>query len=77
MSFRSLCLSLALLTFASAAARAELVIRIGSLRFGTLSWELDVIARHGLDRAHDLRIETVELVGAPAASSHSRRGGSI
>src|SRR5208283_4830959 len=67
MRLRPLCLALALLTFGSAVARAEWPIRLGSLRFGTLSWELDVIARHGLDRAHGLRIETVELAGAPAA----------
>src|SRR5438105_4184627 len=47
--------------------QAETAIRIGSLRYGTLSWELDVIARHALDRTHGLRIETVELAGTPAA----------
>jgi NitT/TauT family transport system substrate-binding protein len=67
MSLRSLCLALALLTLVSAAAHAEFAIRLGSLRFGTLSWELDVIARHGLDHAQGLRIETVELAGTPTA----------
>jgi NitT/TauT family transport system substrate-binding protein len=64
--FISAALGLALLA-GSATARADAAIRIGSLRYGTLAWELDVIARHGLDRAHGLRIETVELAGTPAA----------
>ena len=52
---------------ASTAAQAEAAIRIGSLRYGTLSWELEIIARHDLDRLHGLRIEKVELAGTPAA----------
>jgi NitT/TauT family transport system substrate-binding protein len=32
-----------------------------------LSWVLDVIAKHGLDRQHGIRIEPLELAGAPAA----------
>ncbi len=67
MILRSFYLAFALLSLASAGAWAEPGIRIGSLRFGTLSWGLDVIARHGLDRAHDLRIETVDLAGTPTA----------
>jgi NitT/TauT family transport system substrate-binding protein len=31
-----------------------------------LSWELDVIARHGLGRKYGIRIEPLELAGAPA-----------
>jgi len=64
--WRGLLAVLALTLLASTTARAEAAIRIGSLRYGTLSWELDVIARHGLDRAHGVRIETVELAGTPA-----------
>ena len=37
------------------------------MRYGTLSWQLDVIAHHGLDRKEGLRIESLELAGAPAA----------
>ena len=37
------------------------------MRYGTLSWQLDVIAHHGLDRKEGLRIEPFELAGAPAA----------
>jgi NitT/TauT family transport system substrate-binding protein len=45
---------------------AEPTIRVGSLRYGTLSWQLDVITNHALDRKHGIRIEPLELAGAPA-----------
>jgi NitT/TauT family transport system substrate-binding protein len=32
-----------------------------------LSWVLDVIAKHGLDQQHGIRIETLELAATPAA----------
>lgn len=32
-----------------------------------MSWQLDVIAHHGLDRKHEVRIEPLELAGGPAA----------
>jgi NitT/TauT family transport system substrate-binding protein len=39
---------------------------VGSLRYGTLSRELDVIARHRLDGQHGVRVDTLELAAAPA-----------
>ncbi len=59
-------LACALLSTAPAAV-ADGVIRIGVLKFGTVNWELDVIAHHGLDRAAGIRIEPLELAGTPAA----------
>ena len=41
-------------------------IRIGMLRFGTVSWELDVIRRHGLDAAAGVAVEAVPFAGAQA-----------
>jgi NitT/TauT family transport system substrate-binding protein len=67
MLVRSFCLVLGLIASITGAAWAEPTIRIGSLRYGTLSWEIDVIARHGLGEKHGIRIEVVELAGAPAA----------
>ncbi len=58
-------LACALLSAAPAAV-ADGVIRIGVLKFGTVNWELDVIAHHGLDRAAGIRIAPVELAGTPA-----------
>jgi NitT/TauT family transport system substrate-binding protein len=56
-----------LLWFAGTAAQAEPTIRVGSLRYGTLSWELDVIAHHGLGEKHGVRIDSLELASVPAA----------
>jgi NitT/TauT family transport system substrate-binding protein len=41
-------------------------VRVGVLRFGTVSWELDVILRHGLDVANGVAVEPVEFAGAAA-----------
>jgi NitT/TauT family transport system substrate-binding protein len=66
MPFRTLFFVLALVWLGNAVAQAEPAIRVGSLRYGTLSWELDVIAHHGLAAKHGIRIEALELAGAPA-----------
>jgi NitT/TauT family transport system substrate-binding protein len=67
MLVRFFSLVLALIASITGAAFADPIMRIGSLRYGTLSWEIDVIARHGFGEKHGIRIETVELAGAPAA----------
>jgi NitT/TauT family transport system substrate-binding protein len=41
-------------------------VRIGILKYGTVSWTLDVVARYGLDRAEGVRIEKVELASSQA-----------
>ena len=41
-------------------------LRIGVLKFGTVSWELDTIARHGLAEKHDVAIEVVPLASENA-----------
>jgi NitT/TauT family transport system substrate-binding protein len=51
----------------AATAVAEPTIRIGSLRYGTLSWQLEVIAKHGLDKQEGIRVEPLELAATPAA----------
>ena len=66
MRFRIICLGVVLVWLAVTTAQAEPAIRVGSLRYGTLSWELDVIAHHGLDEKHGVRIDTLELAGSPA-----------
>ncbi len=42
-------------------------IRVGVLRFGTVSWEIDVIRHHGLDVAAGITVEPVEFAAAQAA----------
>lgn len=50
------------------AARAEPpVIRLGSLPFGTSTWEAALIKARGLDAANGFRLETVKLAGNDAA----------
>lgn len=51
---------------AEESAPAEDTIKVGVLKFGTVNWELAVIAHHGLDRKEGIRIERVELAGNPA-----------
>lgn len=55
----------ALLSLAALPARAAEPIRVGTLRFGSLSWELDVMRQNGLDR--DLALEVVEFAAGPAS----------
>jgi NitT/TauT family transport system substrate-binding protein len=45
-------------------ARAATPIRVGTLRYGTVAWEMDVIRTHGL--ADGTAIEMVEFAGSPA-----------
>src|SRR6185437_10478941 len=52
------------------------VVRVGVLKFGTVSWELDVLRRHGLDRAHGVVVEPLELAGKDGAAV-VRQGGDI
>jgi NitT/TauT family transport system substrate-binding protein len=39
------------------------VVRVGTLKFGTVDWELDVMRRHGLDRAHGFIARPVDFAG--------------
>lgn len=61
--------------FASADAAAADRIRVAVQRTGTLSWELDVIRTHGLDRKADLQIDTIELASTEAGKI-ALKGGS-
>jgi NitT/TauT family transport system substrate-binding protein len=42
-------------------------IRVGVLRFGTVSWEIDVIRHHALDAAAEIALEPMELATAQAS----------
>lgn len=50
----------ALLLLLAQSAVAD-TVKVGVLKFGTVSWELDVISRNGLDQAAGIELETVEL----------------
>lgn len=50
-------------------AAADLgTVRAGVLKFGTVSWELDVIKRHGLDAKEGFTLEVQDYAGNDAAS---------
>ena len=51
---------------AASPARAAPVVRVGTLRFGSVAWELDVLRTHGLDTAAGIAIESVEFAAAQA-----------
>ncbi len=42
-------------------------VRVGVLRYGTVSWEIDVIRHHALDAAAKITVLPVELAAAQAA----------
>jgi NitT/TauT family transport system substrate-binding protein len=50
----------------SAVARADSKLRIGVLKFGTVSWVMDVIEHHELDETFGLDIDTLELASNQA-----------
>ncbi len=43
-------------------------IKIGVLKFGTVNWELDVIAHHGLDRAEGIELEVLKMANKQATA---------
>jgi NitT/TauT family transport system substrate-binding protein len=47
-------------------ARAESVVRLGTLQFGTVQWVADVIRRNGLDAAHGVALQTTTLANTDA-----------
>lgn len=67
--FVALCLALGLgLTGAPTRAAEPLTIRVGILAFGTVSWELDVMTRHGLAEREGVRLQIVPLALKDAAN---------
>jgi NitT/TauT family transport system substrate-binding protein len=65
-----------LLAATSVAHAQNPVVRVGVLKFGTLNWELDVMRRHGLDRAHGFALNAVELAGKDGAAV-ALQGGAV
>jgi len=53
-------------TQAAGAGAAGPPIRVGTLRFGSVAWELDVMRAHGLDAAAGVTVELVEFAAAQA-----------
>jgi NitT/TauT family transport system substrate-binding protein len=51
-------------------------VKLGILKFGTVSWEADLIKQHGLDKAEGIDLQTVELANNDAAAI-ALQGGSV
>jgi NitT/TauT family transport system substrate-binding protein len=58
------------------AANATDKVKIGVLKFGTVSWVLDTIQRNGLDKAEGVELEVVPLASTQATTV-GLQGGSV
>jgi NitT/TauT family transport system substrate-binding protein len=67
MFFRAAWFILAVLIFEPVWAQEHQAIRIGLLKFGTVSWEIDTVRHHGLDRKHGIAVTPVEFASNEAA----------
>ncbi len=65
-----------LATLGVAAAAEPAKLRVGVLKFGTVSWELDVIRHHGLDRKHGVALEVIPLANKDATAI-ALQGGAV
>ncbi len=63
---------------AAPAARAGAlpVVRVGTLKFGTVDWELEVMRRHGLDRAHGFIARPLDFAGKEGTAT-ALQGGAV
>ena len=48
-------------------AHADEMLRIGTLRFGSVSWVIDTVRAHGFDKAHNIAIEETPLANNEGA----------
>ena len=55
---------------------ADAAIRIATLQFGTVNWQLDVIRHHKLDKKYGFEFETVPVASKNAAAVSLQGGGS-
>lgn len=58
----------AILASKPVAVFAAAKVRIGVLKFGTVSWELDTLKRHKLDEANGIDLEIVYFAGEDATN---------
>jgi NitT/TauT family transport system substrate-binding protein len=65
----------ALISFGCAAhAGAAAKIKVGILKFGTLSWVLDTIQHNGFDKTEGIELEVVPLASTQAAKEGLQKG---
>lgn len=74
MISRRCILSMAALAAAAAVVASPVVsraagkIRVGALKFGTVSWELDTLKYHKFDRANGVELEVISFAGEDASN---------
>src|SRR5271169_7018994 len=68
-------LALAASACLASGAQAADPLRIAIQKTGTASWEIEVIKAHGLDKAANLDLETIELASTDAAKVALMGGG--
>lgn len=68
--------SLLILLLAALPARAAEPLRLGLLAFGTAQWEIDTMRARGIDTAHGIAVQPLEL-GGKDSSSVALLGGSV
>ena len=73
---RGMLVALAALVAASAQAADLGTMKVGVLKFGTVSWELDVIKARGLDAKEGFTLEVVPF-GANDAADVALMGGAV
>jgi NitT/TauT family transport system substrate-binding protein len=72
----ALLLGLSLLHPGPAAAQGDQPVRVGVLKFGTVSWELDVMQTHGLAAREGAEPRVVALA-SPGATAVALQGGAV
>lgn len=72
---RALLLAPLLAAGSLARAHAASVIRVGTLRFGTVGWELDVMRTHGFDAQAGIAVTPVEFAASQATQVALQAGG--
>src|SRR3546814_18378586 len=62
----------------SAAAPAAETVRVGVLKYGTVTWEISIIQRHVLDVQHGFHLAVMELeLGRPSGRARECQYGLI
>jgi NitT/TauT family transport system substrate-binding protein len=69
-------LALVICAVAGSTAHAAEKVKIGVLKFGTVSWVLDTIQRNGLDKAEGIELDVVPLASTQATTV-GLQGGSV
>jgi NitT/TauT family transport system substrate-binding protein len=75
-AFASTLLLLLIATLSASAAAAPARVRVGVLKFGTVSWELDVMQTHGLAAREGIDVQVVTLASTNATTV-ALQGGAV